>query len=338
MMTAVYRLSFLAVVLAVALLVGFVDPVGAQEAQLNQARTERERLGTELANITEQLERLTVIIAETQTKRDRLESEVGALQTAAAAARDVLEKQAVRAYTHGDFGPLTQLLTAVAPGEAIERSRMLAGLSLREREAAEHAVIARDALATRRADLDRTLSDLRTHETRAVRLRAQLEAAFARAKAMETELATRQARQRQISRTGQRGIYACPLAAPYVFRDTWGAARSGGRRHKGVDMFAPYGANVYAITAGVITRITNGGLGGIGLYLKGNDGNLYYYAHLARIAPGYGPGRRVQAGELIGYNGSTGNARGGAPHVHMEVRPGGGGNINPYPYSAAACF
>ena len=206
------------------------------------------------------------------------------------------------------------------------------------REAAERAVVAREALTTRRADLDRTLAELRAHETRMAGLRSELEAAFTRAKAVETELASRTSRQRQVSRGSQRGVYACPMTAPYVFRDTWGAARSGGRRHRGVDMFAPYGSNVYAITSGVILRHTNGGLGGIGLYLKGDDGNVYYYAHLARIAPGYGPGRRVQAGELIAYNGATGNARGGPPHVHMEVRPGGGGNINPYPYPAAACF
>ncbi|MGH8900607.1 MAG: murein hydrolase activator EnvC family protein [Egibacteraceae bacterium] len=341
-MTAVHRAPLLAAVLtavlAVALLVGLVAPVAAQEPQLAQARAERERLGADLSNITEQLERLTVAIAEAQTRRDRLEAEVGALQTAAVTARGILTKQAIRAYTHGDFGPVAQLLTAVAPGDAIERSRMLAGLSLRERELAEHAVIARAALATRRADLDRTLVELRGHETHAARVRVDLEATFARAKAIETELASRRSRQRQVSRAGQRGVYACPMASPYVFRDTWGAARSGGRRHRGVDMFAPYGGNVYAITSGVITRKANGGLGGIGLYLKGDDGNVYYYAHLARIVPGYGPGRRVQAGELIGYNGNTGNARGGPAHVHMEVRPGGGGTINPYPYSAAACF
>jgi murein DD-endopeptidase MepM/ murein hydrolase activator NlpD len=103
-------------------------------------------------------------------------------------------------------------------------------------------------------------------------------------------------------------------------------------------MFAPYGMNVYAITSGVILRHSNSGLGGIGLYLSGDDGNVYYYAHLASILPAYRPGRRVEPGELIAYNGDTGNARGGAPHVHFEVRPGGGYNVNPYPYSAAACF
>jgi peptidoglycan LD-endopeptidase LytH len=336
--TAVRRVPLVAVVLAALLLAVAVGTASAQEAGLDRARTEREQLGANLTNIVQEFDQLTAAIAETQSKRDRLEVEVSALQAAAAAVRSVLVRQAIRAYTHGDFGPFGELLDAVAPEDAIERSRMLAGLSLREREIAERAVVARDAFTARRADLDRTLAELRDREAHAAGIRAQLEAAFARAKATEAELSSRQSRQRLLSRIGQHGLYACPMGRPYAFTDTWGAPRSGGRRHKGVDMFAPYGGNVYAITNGVITRLSNGGLGGIGLYIKGDDGNLYYYAHLKTIMPGYGPGRRVEAGELIAYNGDTGNARGGPPHVHMEVRPGGGENVDPYPYAAAACF
>jgi prolyl oligopeptidase PreP (S9A serine peptidase family) len=74
------------------------------------------------------------------------------------------------------------------------------------------------------------------------------------------------------------------------------------------------------------------------LYLAGDDGNQYYYAHLHEILPEYVPGRRVVAGELIALNGATGNADFDAPHVHLEVHPGGGAAVNPYPYAAAACF
>lgn len=130
----------------------------------------------------------------------------------------------------------------------------------------------------------------------------------------------------------------CPIGAPNGFIDSWGFPRSGGRRHKGVDMFAPMGAPVYAMTDGVIARHSTSRLGGLSLYLSGDDGNLYYYAHLQRILPDYGPGRRVEAGELIAANGDSGNARGGSPHIHFEVHPGGGGPVPPYAYSAAACF
>jgi murein DD-endopeptidase MepM/ murein hydrolase activator NlpD len=151
-----------------------------------------------------------------------------------------------------------------------------------------------------------------------------------------TVLTTRAPRQR-IDRANQRGIYSCPMARPFTFIDSWGFARSGGRAHKGVDIMAPRGNEIYAFTNGRVQRMKTGGLGGVVLYLRGDDGNVYYYAHLDRYAPGIGTGSRVEAGQLIAYNGDTGNAR-GAPHLHFEVAPGGGAAVNPYPYTAAACF
>jgi len=311
---------------------------GAPNPELDHVRGERERLERDLDAMTAEVERLNVAITDAQAKRDRLESDVAALQRAAFDARQVLTAQAVQAYMYGEFGPVGELMAAVQPSDVLERSRMLAGLGLREREHSERAVISRAALASRQAELDSVLTTLRTSEARVAVLRTDLEAAFRRVKASEADIASRLQRQRQISRAGQRGIYACPMGVPYHFRDTWGAPRSGGRSHKGVDMFAPYGGEVYAITDGRILRHSSSGLGGLGLYLRGDDGNVYYYAHLASIRPSYGPGKKVAAGELIAYNGDSGNARGGAPHVHMEVRPGGGGNTNPYPFAAAACF
>ncbi|HUH06806.1 MAG TPA: M23 family metallopeptidase, partial [Egibacteraceae bacterium] len=182
------------------------------------------------------------------------------------------------------------------------------------------------------------LGDLDAEQARLDALRADLAGAFEQAQDREAELEGRQARKRSVDREGQRGTYSCPLAHPFSFRDTWGAPRSGGRRHKGVDMFAPMGADAYAITDGVIARHSTSRLGGLGLYLAGDDGNVYYYAHLQEILPTYRPGARVESGERIARNGDSGNAYGGAPHIHMEVRPGGGPNVNPYPFTAAACF
>lgn len=133
------------------------------------------------------------------------------------------------------------------------------------------------------------------------------------------------------------GDRACPVGDPVVFADTWGAARSGGRSHKGVDMMAPHGTPIYAITSGSITRMNGNRLGGISLYMYGNDGNQYYYTHLQGYASGVSTGDSVSAGTLIGYVGSTGNASASAPHLHLEVHPGGGGAVNPYPYAARAC-
>jgi murein DD-endopeptidase MepM/ murein hydrolase activator NlpD len=72
-------------------------------------------------------------------------------------------------------------------------------------------------------------------------------------------------------------------------------------------------------------------LGGITVHLRGDDNNVYYYAHLASIKEGIRAGVRVTAGQVIGYAGNTGNASGGAVHLHFEIRPDGGSAINPYP-------
>ncbi len=119
--------------------------------------------------------------------------------------------------------------------------------------------------------------------------------------------------------------------------NNWGAARSEGRRHQGIDIMAPHGAPVLAVADGEIVRFWNSELGGVSIYQADASGELvFYYAHLSARAGNIKEGDRVRQGQVIGYIGQTGNAS--TPHLHFEMarvadarRWWRGRAINPYP-------
>lgn len=102
-------------------------------------------------------------------------------------------------------------------------------------------------------------------------------------------------------------------------KDTYGAPRSGGRGHKGVDIFAPRGTPVVAAAAGTIVKHDSNAVGGLSVYQRDLDGRtIYYYAHLNGWRAGLKEGDLVRQGDTIGYVGSTGNVS-GSPHLHFAV-------------------
>ncbi len=112
--------------------------------------------------------------------------------------------------------------------------------------------------------------------------------------------------------------YSFPVAGPFSFRNTWGEPRSGGRIHRAVDIFAPEGSALYAITTGIVDSLANLPGAGICLFLRGQDGLGYGYMHLQGYAPGLVAGKVVRTGELIGYVGRTGTQT-SAAHLHLQV-------------------
>ena len=122
-----------------------------------------------------------------------------------------------------------------------------------------------------------------------------------------------------------------PVQGLCAFVDTWHAPRGSNRQHLGVDIIAAQGQLLYAVSDGVIGKVTQDGPGkisGNALRLVKADGTYFFYAHMKSFAAGIVEGSVVKAGQVIGSLGMTGT---GTPHLHFEVHPGGGEAVNPYP-------
>ncbi|MGI9586391.1 MAG: M23 family metallopeptidase [Acidimicrobiia bacterium] len=130
------------------------------------------------------------------------------------------------------------------------------------------------------------------------------------------------------------------------FYDSWGARRSGGRTHRGIDIISPRRTEVRAVAEGTVATFGEQRLSGYFIRIEHAGGWTSSYMHLnndtpgtddgeagiyAAIHPSIVEGATVHAGQVIGYVGDSGNAEGTVPHTHFELSYAGE-KINPYPY------
>ena len=127
------------------------------------------------------------------------------------------------------------------------------------------------------------------------------------------------------------------------------AARSEGRSHQGTDLMGTKLAPVVAVLDGVIETMLRTPRAGYHIMIDHGDGVSSWYMHLNNDTPGYDDadhecvvpglerGSQVDAGQIIGWVGDSGNAEFTPPHVHFEIHPDDGAAINPYPFLAEAC-
>lgn len=127
--------------------------------------------------------------------------------------------------------------------------------------------------------------------------------------------------------------WLCPVQGFHTVVNNYGAPRPGRRSHRGNDIFAARGTPVVAPVSGTL-RAASGKVAGLAVYLNGDDGTTYYFAHLNSLARSSGA---VDAGTLIGSVGNTGNASSLPPHLHVSVAPGGGEPINPWATLRQGC-
>lgn len=117
-----------------------------------------------------------------------------------------------------------------------------------------------------------------------------------------------------------------------VLTDSWHAPRAHNRVHEGIDIFAPSGTPIHAVTGGTVVKGFHNSLGGVVVRIQGDDGNYYYYAHLKEGSTDQlQVGQRVSTGQVIGQVGNSGDAATAPPHLHLQVRRDGEW-INPYSF------
>jgi murein DD-endopeptidase MepM/ murein hydrolase activator NlpD len=248
------------------------------------------------------------------------------------AKRAEAKRRAVAAYTGGRAVRLDSLLDVRDLNELVRRVGFVDAVTAQDQKAL------RDYARTK-ATADADLSDEEQHveATRVLAEQARRQANQA------TELRVRHQVEVDALRYGGSIVvagFSFPVDEPFSFVDTFGAPRMTGtafeHRHQGTDIFAPFGTPLRAVERGVVIRVGTDRLGGRKLWIVGASGTRYYYAHLSGYAPNVADGMVVEAGELVGYVGNTGNAQSTPPHLHFEAHPGGGPAINPYPLLRAS--
>lgn len=290
---------------------GAADVSSVQE-ELDQAAAEYSRLETELG--------------ETVDRKARVEAELEEAQDVIAERGAQIQLRASHIYKSGGVSTfLSSMLLSENPAVFFRRMYYMEVLGRSDRELVGSLKVMQSRSDELLEDLDATIARQEELVSRQREKRRELEARLEGVRGAA-----------RVSRIRSFLAFTIPIDGATAFADTWGAPRSGGRRHQGTDVMASCGAPVVAVTDGVITRLHSGGNGGIMAYLRAGNGDVFFYAHLRSYAPGISTGSRVKAGQRIGANGNTGNARGGPCHVHFEWHPGGGRPRNPYPLLAAA--
>jgi peptidoglycan LD-endopeptidase LytH len=308
---------------------------------LTDLRSERDRTQAAAVDAAQRYSDALSEQAAQEAEIARLEAEIPKLRARSAELKIQVRGRAVDMYQQGTSMPLSRMIDAGSVVEAARAIQLSSTAANHDRDLAAEltrtaAQLAKDEaeLKVRKAAQDALVLQLADQK-------AGLEVALVAADLAVQNLEAVGASQAEFAgvdgaAAGQvrTGASVCPVGGTTVFVNDWGAPRSGGRTHQGTDMLAAMATPLVAVTSGTVEWNLDD-LGGVGIWLRGDDGIGYYYAHLSRYE-GESP-RRVTRGEVIGYVGDTGNAKGGPPHLHFGIQAPSGEMVNPYPTVRALC-
>ncbi len=335
MRQAISRIAIAALVLCIAF------PASAGAATVAELKKELEAVKKKTQRAGAAYEKAYWELDETEVALERTEKDIAETETKLVEAQNRLGGRVSGIYRRQNLDVISFLVGSGSFEELVTRADYLARIGDADAEVvAEVKSLRRDLLEDqKRLSAEQKKRAQRTKELRAQRdkLQKELKGVQAEFDQVKSRLAAARAKERGVSSTSYRAVAGSnglvfPVRGSYYYSNTWGASRSGGRRrHQGTDIMSPHGTPCVAVTSGTVSSKT-GGLGGRVIWLRGDNGVSYYYAHLSSWAVRSG---RVSAGQVIGYVGSTGNASANAPHLHFEIHPGGGGAVNPYPHLRA---
>lgn len=330
----------------------FAGPATGQE-KLSDLQARMEAIQADLDATTERVNRGRDLQDDLGNQLDALRQRIADTEAKSAKLREKAAVRAAEIYKDGGTSTLEILFSSDDFADLTDNAELLSQISVDETVDFVNLARSEDELRLLQTEVDaKTALLTRTQEellAEAEKLQAQFAAVSEEYEQLREELAAADVPEAPTTTTAASndapapaapapafaasdGMY-CPVGGPSSFSDTWGAPRSGGRTHEGVDMMAAYGTPQIAIVSGTITYAGYSELGGNVQYLSGDDGNLYIYVHQAQNTV---TGGRVEAGQQISSVGDTGNAA-GMPQLHFEFHPGGGGPVNPTPLVSSIC-
>lgn len=324
-------------------------------SQKETAKAAFESAKDRLAGIQDEIDRIQVALSDKAQQVDAAEAALDATLANLSRVRENLRinqerydlivgrlnDRAVEAFMSGPSTSLDFLLGATSMTDLSDRFEYVDAVARSDADLAQEAQSAKNMLLAQQGELQVLRSQHRVDVEHARKVAAEVTAQLARAMALAQEqesiVADAGKKYRSALRAYRRSLapvravgggplppqyrdyfHYCPVGTPRSYWDGFGAPRYAGgyHLHKGVDMLAPTGTKIYTPFSGTAHTDFNT-LGGKVVFVDGPHGRVYN-AHLSAYSTNSnGP---VQAGDVIGYVGDTGDAI-GTPHLHFEFHP-----------------